>query len=366
MHQYTIGIEEEYQIVDINTRALVSSVSKIMESDKTILKERAKHEMHEAVVEIESGICNDITEVRKDMHTLRKQLIQTAHHNNLRVCGGGTHPFSHWIDQKITNDERYDKIVSDMGDVARSNLIYGLHVHVGIPDREEGIRIQNVARYFLPHIYALSTNSPFWLGRYTGYKAYRHKVFAKFPRTGIPSFFNSVADYDSYVNLLVKTGTIDNAKKIWWDLRVHPFYPTIEFRICDMPLRLEETLCLAAIMQCVVAKIHKLHQQNLSFRVYRRMLIDENKVRAAKNGIHAELIDFGKEETAPYAQLLDELLSFIDDVVDDLGCRKEVEYAYTIVREGTGADRQLKIFEETNDLKKVVDYMIYETEYGIL
>ena len=365
MHQFTIGIEEEYQITDVESRDLVSHVSKIIEGGKATLSENLKHEMHESMIEMETGICQNIHEARAELTQLRHNLIKIAHEQNLRVSGGGTHPFSHWKENSITQGERYIKIVDDMGDVARGNLIFGLHVHIGIPNREEGVRIQNVMRYFLPHIYALSTNSPFWIGRNTGFKSYRQEVFAKFPRTGIPSYFSSLAEFDSYVDLMVKTGTIDNAKKIWWDLRVHPFYPTIEFRICDMPLRLDETVCLAAIMQALVAKIFKLHQQNLSFRSYRRLLLNENKWRASKQGIEAHLIDFGKEESVPYHELLGELLEFIDDVVDDLDCRKEVEYAWEIMKNGTGADRQLKVFEETGDLTKVVDYMISETEYGI-
>src|SRR5690606_31168887 len=176
-------------------------------------------------------ICQNIQEAREELTNLRRHLINTAHEQGLRVSGGGTHPFSHWASNSITQGERYIKIVDDMGDVARGNLIFGLHVHIGIPNREEGVRIQNVMRYFLPHVYALSTNSPFWIGRNTGFKSYRQEIFVKFPRTGIPSYFNSLAEFDSYVDLLVKTGTIDNAKKIWWDLRVHPFYPTIEFRL---------------------------------------------------------------------------------------------------------------------------------------
>lgn len=365
MHQFTIGVEEEYQIIDVESRDLVSHVSKIIEGGKATLHENLKHEMHESVIEMETGICQNIEGVKIELNDLRRRLIQVAHDNNLRVSGGGTHPFSRWQDNNITKDDRYDKIVNDLGDVARSNLIFGLHVHVGIPDREEGVRIQNAMRYFLPHIYALSTNSPFWMGRKTGFKSYRQEVFAKFPRTGIPSYFSSAAEFDAYINLMIKTGTIDNAKKIWWDLRVHPFYPTIEFRICDMPLRVEETVCLAAIMQCLVAKIYKLHQQNISPRSYRRLMITENKWRASKDGIHAHLIDFGKETSVPYGELLIELLEFIDDVVDGLRCRTEVEYAYEIMKNGTGADRQLKVFEETGDLKAVVDYMIAETEYGI-
>ncbi|WP_312764646.1 carboxylate-amine ligase [Epilithonimonas sp.] len=367
MHRFTIGVEEEYQIIDAESRDLVSHVSKIIEGGKAVLSENLKHEMHESVVEMETGICENIQQARQELTDLRRHLVKTAHEQGLRVSGGGTHPFSHWKDNIITKDARYDKIVSDMGDVARSNLIFGLHVHIGIPDREEGIRIQNVMRYFLPHVYALSTNSPFWVGRLTGFKSYRQEVFAKFPRTGLPSYFGSVAEFDAYVNLMVKTGTIDNAKKIWWDLRVHPFYPTIEFRICDMPLTIDETVCLAAIMQALVAKVYKMHQQNTSYRSYRRLLLTENKWRASKDGIDAHLIDFGKEASVPYKDLLEELLLFIDDVVDDLGCRKEVEYAREIVKNGTGADRQLKVFHESGgDMKKVVDYMIYETEKGLL
>lgn len=367
MHKFTIGVEEEYQIIDAETRDLVSHVSKIIEGGKTLLSENLKHEMHESVVEMETGICQNVKQAREELTNLRRHLVKVAHEQGLRVSGGGTHPFSHWKNNVITKDARYDKLVNDMGDVARSNLIFGLHVHIGIPDREEGIRIQNVMRYFLPHIYALSTNSPFWVGRLTGFKSYRQEVFAKFPRTGIPSYFSSVAEFDAYVNLMIKTGTIDNAKKIWWDLRVHPFYPTIEFRICDMPLTIDETVCLAAIMQCLVAKIYKMHQQNISFRSYRRLMITENKWRASKDGIHANLIDFGKEASVPYSDLLDELLLFIDDVVDELDCREEVEFAKEILKMGTGADRQLKVFEESGgDLKAVVDYMIFETEKSVV
>lgn len=365
-HIFTLGVEEEFQIIDAKTRDLVSHVSKIIEGGKATLNESLKHEMHESVVEMETGICNNIKEVREELTSLRRRLVKVAHDQGLRVAGGGTHPFSDWQKNNITPKERYDKIVSDMGDVARGNLIFGLHVHVGIPDREEGIRIQNVMRYFLPHIYALSTNSPFWIGRNTGFKSFRQEIFAKFPRTGIPSYFSSVAEFDAYVNLLVKTGTIDNAKKIWWDLRVHPFYPTIEFRICDMPMTIDETVCLAAIMQSLVAKIYKMHRQNISFRSYRRLLLTENKWRASKGGVDAMLIDFGKEKEVPFKNLLEELLAFIDDVVDELDCRKEVEYAREIMKNGTGADRQLAVYNKTKSLKKVVDYMIFETEKGVV
>ncbi len=365
MHTFTIGIEEEYQIIDKESRDLISHVSKIIEAGKATLKEHLKHEFHESVVEMETGICEGIKQAKAELYDLRYKLIKTAYEQDLRVCGGGTHPFSQWRVSTVTSQDRYNKIVEDMGDVARSNLIFGLHVHIGIPSRSEGLKIQNAMRYFLPHIYALSTSSPFWIGRNTGFKSYRQEVFAKFPRTGIPSYFQSLAELDEYIELMKKTGAIDNARKIWWDLRMHPTYPTIEFRICDMPLRVEETICLAAIMQALTVKLYKLHQQNISFRSYRRLLISENKWRAAKKGIHSELIDFGKETSVPYPQLLEELLEFIDDVVDELGSREEVQYAREILKMGTGADRILKVYRETQDLKKVVDYMIEETQIGI-
>lgn len=364
-HKFTIGVEEEYQIIDAESRDLVSHVYKIIQGGKAHLKESIKQEMHASAIEVDTGICKDITQARNELTNLRKRLIQIAHQNGLRIAGGGTHPFSDWKLNEIVSADRYNKIVSDLGDVARENLVFGLHVHVGIPNREEGLRIQNVVRYFLPHIFALSTNSPFWLGRNTGFKSYRQEVFAKFPRTGIPSYFSSVAEFDNYINILVKTGTIDNAKKIWWDLRIHPNYPTIEFRICDMPFTIEETLCITAIIQSLVATIYKMHRKNISFREYRRILIAENKWRAGKSGIEAQLIDFGKEESVPFPVLLEELIDFVDDVVDELGCRNEVAYAREILKMGTGADRQLKVFEQTGDLTQVVDFMIQETEKEI-
>lgn len=366
MHKFTIGVEEEFQIVDAKTRQLKSHMSEIIEGGKVILQERIKKEMHQAVVEMGTNICENVNQAEDEVGFLRRHLIQLAESKGLRVAASATHPFSHWSEQAITEDPRYDVIVDELKDVARSNLIFGLHVHVAIPSREEGIKIMNVVRYFLPHVYALSTNSPFWIGRDTGYKAYRTKVFDKFPRTGIPPSFISVAEYDNYVNLLIKTNCIDNAKKIWWDIRLHPFFPTIEFRICDMPMRLEETICLAAIMQALVAKIYKLHQKNLNFRQYNRILINENKWRACRYGIHAKLIDFGREEEVPFSHLANELMEFIDDVVDDLGSREQVMRLFKILQNGTGADRQLAVFESSGkNMNALVDYIIQETKVGL-
>lgn len=365
MPLFTIGIEEEFQTIDPVTRELRSHMSKIVEGGQIILQERVKAEMHQAVVEVGTNICYNIQEARAEVTELRRHIIDLAEQNNLLVAAAGTHPFSDWQDQLITPSPHYDSLIDEMRDVARGNLIFGLHVHVGIQNRNEGIQILNAVRYFLPHIYALSTNSPFWCGRNTGFKSYRSKVFDKFPRTGIPEFFATANEYDEYIALLVKTKCIDSGKKIWWDIRLHPYFNTIEFRICDIPMRVDETICLAALMQALVAKIYKLMKQNLNFRSYRKVLINENKWRAARYGIQAKLIDFGKQEEVPYSDLCDELLDFVDDVLDELGSRHEVAYIKEILKKGTGADRQLAVFDETNDLKSVVDYIVQETKFGI-
>jgi len=366
MPLFTLGIEEEFQTIDPVTRELRSHMSKIVEGGQITLQERVKAEMHQAVVEVGTNICYNIQEARAEVTELRKHIIELADQQNLLVAAAGTHPFSDWQDQLITPNERYDALIDELRDVARGNLIFGLHVHVGIESREEGIQILNAVRYFLPHIYALSTNSPFWCGRNTGFKSYRSKVFDKFPRTGIPDFFASANEYDEYIKLLVKTNCIDNGKKIWWDIRLHPYFDTIEFRICDIPMRIDETICIAALIQALVAKMHKLLKQNLSFRPYRKVLINENKWRAARYGIQGKLIDFGKQEEVPYRELCGELLDFVDDVLDELGSRHEVEYIKQILDHGTGADRQLAVFEQTGgDLKAVVDYIVEETKAGI-
>lgn len=362
---FTIGIEEEFQVIDPHTRELRSHMHQIVEGGKVVLKEQVKAEMHQSVVEVGTNICKDVKEARKEVTYLRQMVAKLAHKQGLVIAAAGTHPFSRWQDQLITDHPRYEEIIREMQDAARSNLIFGLHVHVGIEDRETGIRLMNQARYFLPHIFALSTNSPFWEGRNTGFKSFRTKVFDKFPRTGIPDEFFSATQYDDYIKLLIKTKCIDNAKKVWWDIRLHPFFNTIEFRICDIPMRIEETITLAAIMQAIIAKLYWLMQYNLSFRTYSRALINENKWRAARYGIENKLIDFGKEKEVETTQLIEELVEFIDDLVDDLGSRKEVNHVFDMMKKGTGADRQLEVFAKTGDLKKVVDYIINETNIGI-
>ncbi len=364
---FTLGVEEEFQILDPETRELRSHVQEILDEGKLVLKERVKPEMHQSVVEIGTGICKNIAEVRQDVGEMRTEIIRLAKKNGMRVASAGTHPFSNWADQKIFPDPRYDQVVEEMQQLARANLIFGLHVHVGIKDRSLAFQIMNEALYFLPHLLALSTNSPFWLGRNTGLKSFRTKVFDRFPRTSMPEYFETPAEFDEFVRILVKTNSIDNGKKIWWDVRPHPFFETIEFRVCDVPMRLDETVTLAALFQAICVKLYKLRLQNLGFRRYRRALILENKWRASRYGIAGKLIDFGKEVEVPFPDLIAEMLEFLDDVVDELGSRREVfDGVNWILKNGSGADRQLRVYEATGgDLKKVVDYICEETNYGL-
>jgi len=364
-HVFTLGIEEEFQIVDPVTRELRSQVQQILDDGKITLKERAKAEMHQSVVELGTDICGDVSHAREQVTQLRTELAVVAGHAGLNIASAGTHPFSHWHDQLITRHERYATIVQDMQQIARANLIFGLHVHVGIPDRETGILVMNQVRYVLPHIYALSVNSPFWLGENTGLKAYRQMIFERFPRTGIPDTFESLAEYEDYLTLLVATNCIDNAKKIWWDIRLHPFFNTLEFRICDAQTRVDDTIALAAMIQALVLKLHKMLRQNTTFRWYGRRLIDENRWRASRYGIDGKLIDFGRKCEVDTRSLIYEILEFIAPEVNELGSQREIAHIERILAEGTGADRQLAVWERTQDLKAVVDHIVRETYQGL-
>ncbi len=356
--QFTLGIEEEFQIVDPVTRELRSHVTEFLDEGRMILGEQIKPEMIQSMIEVGTGICHNIQEARADISNLRGVIASLAEKNGLRIVAASTHPISRWQDQKIFEDERYELLVQELQTVARSLLIFGLHVHVGIPDRERQIHIMNASRYFLPHILALTTSSPFWMGHNTGLKSYRSEIFKQFPRTDIPDHFDSYPGFQRYVELLVKTGCINDGKKIWWDCRPHPVFPTLEFRICDIPTRVDDTVAIAALFQAIVAKLTKLIERNLGFRLYRRMLIQENKWRAVRWGLEGKMIDFGKQKEVPTRDLVLELLDFVDDVLDDLGSRKEVEHIHTILQRGTSAEEQLRIYRETNDLTAVVDRLM--------
>jgi glutamate---cysteine ligase / carboxylate-amine ligase len=362
---FTLGVEEEYMVMDPATKELKSHEQKIVQEGQKIIKDKVKAEMHQAVVEVGTDICQNVDEAFQDVSTLRKTISDIAGSLGFAMGAAGTHPFSHWEKQLITDHIRYNEIVNELQEAARSNLIFGLHVHVGMETREMANHIANSTRYFLPHIYALSTNSPFWEGRQTGYKSFRTKVFDKFPRTGIPEVFESIEAYDNYVKLLIKTNCIDNAKKIWWDLRVHPFFNTVEFRICDVPMTVNETIAIAALFQAICAKIYKLRLQNMNFIQYSRHLINENKWRASRYGIDGYLIDFGKEEEINTRVLIYELLDFVDDVVDHLGSREKISYVHKMLENGTGADRQLSIYEQTKSLVRVTEYINSQFLYGI-
>ena len=364
-HVFTLGIEEEFQIIDPETRELRSHIQQILEDGKMLLEEHVKPEMHQSVVELNTEVCHDTACAREQLLRLRRELALLAGRDGLEIASAGTHPFSHWMDQLITSDERYATIVKDMQQIARANLIFGLHVHVGIPDREIAIQVMNQARYFLPHIYALSVNSPFWLGQNTGLKSYRLQIFERFPRTGIPDAFESLSEYEDYLKLLVATGCIDNAKKIWWDIRLHPFFDTLEFRICDAQSRVDDTIALAAMMQAVVVKLHKLLRQNITFRIYHRRLLDENRWRAARYGLDGKLIDFGRGCEVDTRSLIHEILEFLAPEAAELGTGREIAHIERILREGTGADRQITVWERTQDMKAVVDQIVAETNEGL-
>ncbi len=356
--QFTLGIEEEFQIVDPKTRELRSHVAEILDEGKMLLGEQIKPEMIQSQVEVGTGVCKSIQEARADISRLRGIIAGLAAKRDLAIVAASTHPISHWQEQKIFDDVRYELLIQELQTVARSLLIFGLHVHVGVADRERSIHIMNAARYFLPHVLALSTSSPFWMGQNTGLKSYRSEIFKQFPRTDIPDHFDSYPGFQRFVDLLVKTNCIDNGKKIWWDIRPHPVFPTLEFRVCDIPTRVDDTIAIAALFQAIVAKLNKLIEQNLGFRLYRRALIQENKWRAVRWGLDGKLIDFGKQKEVPVRDLIGELLDFVDDVVDDLGSRKEVEHIHTILERGTSADDQLRVHQETGDLNAVVDRLI--------
>ena len=360
-HAFTIGVEEEFQIVDPESWALRSHVSQLLTASAPALGDQIKRELHQSIVEVGTKICSGVDELEDEVVRIRRELSHGAESVGLRIAAAGTHPFSNWKDQIISPGARYESIVEELQQLARSLLIFGLHIHVAVPDRTSTIELLNEARYFLPHLLALSTSSPFWQGRDTGLKSYRTTVFRRFPRSGIPDHFDSWSQYEDYVATLVDLHCIDNGKKLWWDLRPHPTFGTLEFRICDVPTSPRVTVALAALAQAIVVKLHRLRRSNLGFRIYPRALVEENKWRAARYGIDGRLIDFGRRAEVPMRELARELLEFVDDVVDELGSRHALEYVERIIEDGTSADRQLAVFRETGDLRAVVQWLVEET-----
>lgn len=364
---FSIGIEEEYQIIDPQTRELKSYITEMLEAGKLTLREQVKAELHQSIVEVGTKVCHTAAEARDEIVRLRRGVMELADRNGLKIAAAGTHPISSWVDQEITPFERYAGVKQDMQILAQQLLIFGTHVHIGIEDPEFLIDAMNVVRYFMPHVLCLSTSSPFWIGQDTGLKSYRSIVFRNFPRTGIPPYFSSYTDFVQYRDTLVKTNSIPDGTKIWFDVRPNYNYPTLEFRICDVSTRVEEAVCIAAIFQALIYKLWKMRRDNITFRVYSPALIEENKWRAVRYGLDGKLIDFGKQQELPARELIREMIEwFIGDVMDELGSRKEIEYAYRILEEGTSADRQLATFRRTGSLQAVVDQLIQETEEGVL
>ena len=381
----TIGIEEEYQIIDPHTRELTSYVQQFINRGQ-VLGDQIKQEFMQSQVEVGTRICQSIDEARQEIRRLRGSIAEIADGAGVVIASAGTHPFSHWSDQVVTDSDRYIEFAQDMQQVVRSLLIFGLHVHIGFGDtpeqRELLITVMNQVRYFLPHILALSTSSPFWMGHDTGLKSYRSIVFETLPRTGLPMEFHSYSEYERLVQVLAKVGALGeaarsldmvDATRIWWDVRPHPRYGTLEFRIADAVTTLDEVVCIAALFQAIVAKLIKLRQHNMSWRIYRRDLITENKWRAVRYGTTGKLVDFGREEEVPLPDLIDEMIDLVDDVVDELGSREAVAYARTIARQGSSADRQLKVYRDRQSegatprqaLVAVVDHLVAETRAGL-
>jgi carboxylate-amine ligase len=361
----TIGIEEEYQIIDPATRELRSYVQQFIERGQAVLPDQIRPEFLQSQVEAGTRICHNIQEARRELTRMRRSIWELAEREGLWVAAAGTHPFSSWARQEVSPFGRYPELARFLQDVGRRLLVFGLHVHIGIENRVRLIEVMNQIRHFLPLLLSISTSSPFWHGRDTGLKSYRSVVFESLPRTGIPPQFGSCADYRHYVNTLLATGSIAEPTHIWWDVRPSEKFPTLEVRIPDMCTRVEETLCIAALIQAVVAKLLRLRQANKTWPVYRKHLLDENKWRAVRYGIEGKLIDFAKAEEVPCPTLIERLLAWVDDVVDELGSRAEVEYAYTILSQGTSADRQLAVYRQTGDFQAVVDQVVEETTEGL-
>ncbi len=366
--RFTLGIEEEFQIVKSKTGELCSCAQSILEKGAPYFEEQIKPEMLQSTVEFISSVLPDMTAARTELSTSRALLARLAQEEGLALISAGTHPSAHWRDQERTERERYSELEEEYQDVGRSILIFGLHVHVAVEDSEVAIKVMNQVRSWLPQILALSTNSPFWAGHLTGIKSYRSVVWKRFPRSGMPEIFSTRAHFDRYVQDLIDMHCIDDGKKIWWDIRPHPYFNTLEFRINDMPGTIEDTLGIAALCQALVAKLVRVHEQGQEVPIFTRDYIDENKWRAMRYGLDAEVLDFRKKRTLSMRSALHETLDFVDDIVDELGSRREINYLRALLDDpqGTGADRQIAVYHESNGKLEAVNQFLQEqTMQGI-
>ncbi len=368
--RFTLGIEEEFQLVNRQSGDLCSCIQTILDKKNNTLGESIKPEMLQSTVELISDVCPDIKEARRELISMRRKLLELVDEEGLDLVSAGTHPTALWQDQARTEHERYEDLEDEYQDIGRSLLIFGMHVHVGVDNKEQAITYMNQVRTWLPHLLAFSSNSPFWSGRNTGLKSYRSVVWKRFPRSGMPEMISSRRDYDHFVQTLVDMESIDNAKKIWWDIRPHPFFDTLEFRICDMPPALEDTLAIVALCQAMIAKLTWVYEHGMSVPSFSRDLIEENKWRAMRYGLDAEVLDFAKMRRLSMRDSFYELLDFVDEVVDDLGSRNEINYIRSLLDkdkgQGSGADRQLAIYKQTNDPQKVIAFLAEQTRVGVI
>ncbi len=366
--RFSLGIEEEFQLVRRETGELCSCAQSVLAKGAPYFEEQIKPEMLQSTVELISNVFPDMAAARTELHTLRALLSRLANEEGLALISAGTHPSALWVDQERTDGERYIELEKEYQDVGRSILIFGLHVHVGIENKELAIKAMNQVRTWIPQLIAISSNSPFWQGRMTGLKSYRSVVWKRFPRSGMPEVFASWEHFDSYVQDLVEMGCIDNGKKIWWDIRPHPFFDTIEFRACDMPATVDDTLAIAALCQAMVAKLTYLNERDKPVPMLKRDYIDENKWRAMRYGLDADVIDFTQKRCISMRDSIRELLDFVDDLVDDLGSRQEMNYLRSLMDDprGSGADRQMAFYKERGeDVHKVNQFLMEQTMRGV-
>ena len=368
--EFTLGIEEEYFLVDRATRDVVGDPPAAMLAEyEALLGGQVSPEFLRSQIEIGTRVCASLDEARTDLRRLRGTIGSVAARHGMAPVAAATHPFARWDAQKTTERGRYRSLEADLQGVGRRLAICGLHVHIGIPDDELRIDLLNQASYFLPHLLALSTSSPFWRGENTGLKSYRIAVFDEMPRTGTPERFASWGEYRRHVDILVAAGLIEDATKLWWDLRPSERFPTLEMRVTDSCTTLEDSLSIAALFRCLLRMLWRLKRENQRWRLYARMLIDENRWRAQRYGTDRGLVDFGKGAIVPYAELLEEILALIDQDARHFGCVGEVLHAHEILARGTSAHRQLAIFDRAlsegatrqDALSAVVDWLIAET-----
>lgn len=364
---FTLGIEEEFQLIDRKSNELSSGFNALIEKGNAVFGERIKSEIVQSMLELSSEVCSDISVIRDKLYRERAILARIAHEADLALLSAGTHPFSSWRHQQLTVKSRYLAIEEELQDIVRSRVIFGLHVHVGVAQRELALTSMNQVRTWLPHLLALSTNSPFWEGYFTGIKSYRSVVWQAGFRNGVPDAFPSLQAFDQYINDLTIASYIASSRDIWWDIRLHPTFSTLEFRIFDMPSTLEDTLALTALCQALVAKLAWLYSHQHTVPVLPREYIAENKWRALRYGLDATIFDFVKGHTISIRDSTHELFDFIDDVLDDLGCRREITYLRTLLNNpwGTGADRQIALYQQSGSLQQVVDFLLQRTLLGV-